>query len=107
GDAPGIEYRDTGIFGATDGHADVRVIRMRGAETSVRPEASDAPSHDGATLFLHVLEGQCRLRSRSIGDRALVTDDSCVISATSGCVLATDASCEILQVALPAISAAQ
>jgi quercetin dioxygenase-like cupin family protein len=106
GNDPGIESRDTGIFDATDGLADVRVLRMRDAAMSVRRGASDTPPSDDASLFVHVLEGQCRLQSRTIGDHTLAADDSCVIPATTDCVLATDAGCEILQIILPAIPGA-
>jgi quercetin dioxygenase-like cupin family protein len=107
GGDPGIEYRDTGIRDATDGLADVRVLRLHGAEASVRCDAIAAPTCGGELLFLHVLDGRCRLRSRVFGDHALTVDDSCVMAAAADCTVATDAACEILAVALSAASAPQ
>ena len=96
------EVRDTGIADATDGLASVRVLRS--CDTDETPQHK---IHDGDFLFLYALQGRCRLLSRTLGEHALDAGDSCVIPAGADYALEMPAGAEMLEVALPAISAAR
>jgi quercetin dioxygenase-like cupin family protein len=100
-------YRDTGIADATHGLASVRVLRSREAQGDAKAAAQtrEAPVHEGEFLFLFVLAGRCRLRSRAVGDHALAADDACTLPSGADYLLDADSACEILEVALPACCA--
>ena len=93
----GTEARDIGIAAATDGLADVRVIRF--------PSGGGLPPHRHAAEFLFgfVLTGVATLTADDRDSQALAPGDAFVIPADMTCALNSDgADLELLQVALPA-----
>lgn len=88
----GFEYRDTGIAKATNNLARVRVVRPTVLTRT----------HNGDFLFLSVLNGRMKLASPTLGEHALNPDDACTIPTGIEYTLTAEASCEILEVALPA-----
>ncbi len=93
---PGFECRDTGIAAATDGLADVLVVRPRG---TLAPQSSQ---HDGELQFMFVLEGKLTLRSDGRDPQALASGDSLVIPAGMRHALADcSADLQLLEVTLP------
>jgi mannose-6-phosphate isomerase-like protein (cupin superfamily) len=90
--AIGSTYRDTGIGAATNNLASVRLLRI--ADTSER-------AHNGDFLFFYVLQGHARITGGNLVQHALGADDCCTLPA--GTDVALSGSCEILEVALPAI----
>lgn len=84
----GFEFRDTGISNATNGLADVRVLRTKSKiKTTI--------SHRNEFLFLFVLAGEMK-----IGDDLLQIGDCVVIPAETEFSLETNENLEFLQVSL-------
>lgn len=85
----GIQYRDTGIAGATKGRADARVMRL-----SAATEFSLDPGH---TTFVFVLDGDI-----AVGDRTFQRSDSFVIAPERphGKTIAAVSDSEFLQVTI-------
>ena len=92
------EFRDSGISAATDGLANVRVLRIRDARTDER--APETCTHDSEFLFLLVFEGQIDLLSSTFGTHTLAAGDACVIPGGVDYALAASVPCEVLEVAL-------
>lgn len=90
----GFEIRDTNISKATDGLAEVRVVRS----TS---EAKFCNTHTGEFLFLFVLNGELELSSRETGNHQLKAGDSSVIPSGVEYNLQTSAGFEMLEVYIP------
>lgn len=84
----GFEFRDTEISNATNGLADVKVLRSKSKFNS-------AISHQGEFLFLFILEGEMK-----IGSDLLKAGDCCVIPAETEFSLETNKNVEFLQVSL-------
>jgi quercetin dioxygenase-like cupin family protein len=95
GRIPGFEAADSGIFDATQGAADVRVVRWRGA-----PEA--ATSHTAEILFSFVLDGALTLSQPDLPGERLEAGDAFVLPPGTPVTLSecTD-DLALLQVALP------
>jgi mannose-6-phosphate isomerase-like protein (cupin superfamily) len=91
----GVDIRDTGIGAATNGLASVRVLRLAPGK------AGPTRRHAGEFLFFAVLGGRLR-----VGDKPLAADDCCVIPIGAEYALEALEPCEVLEVALPAVSAA-
>ncbi|HZZ30689.1 MAG TPA: hypothetical protein VFE10_01755 [Phenylobacterium sp.] len=97
--ATGFEVRESGMGDATNGLADVRVIRP--ADTS----AFKAPPHEGELFFGFVLEGAVTLEHG--GAHPLGPADAFVIPAGEAWGLnAASKDFQLLEVMLPAVSAA-
>lgn len=95
----GFEFRDLGIASATDGLANVRVLRM----CSVKGEQRLRPTrqvHAGDFLFWLVLEGRLELNSAILGRYVLAGGDACAIAGGSDHVLKASEPCEVLEVSL-------
>ena len=75
---------------------------MRLRDAAAHDAAPTSQVHNGEFLLLCTLEGQCRLLSRALGNHTLDAGDTCVIPTGADYALDTDATCEILEVALPA-----
>jgi quercetin dioxygenase-like cupin family protein len=95
----GFAFRDTGIAEATDGLASVRVLR---AKSHVAPASLDSRKQINRNpfLFWQVLDGSLELTSQLLGTHTLQTSDACVIPVGADYMLATEQSCELLEVAL-------
>lgn len=98
----GFEIRDTEIAAATRGLAGVRVLRASQPGCSTR-DISPAHLLAGSLVFLYVLKGQLRLRHPE-GEQILEKDDACVIADGNSPNLESNATCEVLEVALPALA---
>ncbi len=95
----GFEYRDIGIGQASDGLADVRVLRPA-QETNKSDLGLPVSTHEGEFLLFYVLTGSALLRCH--GEHAVGPGDSIVIPADdphgfNGC--STDL--ELLRIAMP------
>ncbi|MGH8163520.1 MAG: cupin domain-containing protein, partial [Rhodanobacteraceae bacterium] len=98
------KFRDTGVTDATNRLASVRVLRAM--DDSGAPRSRPNPTaHAGEFLFLFVLDGVLRLTSHAFGTHDLNPGDACVIPAGADYALNANASCQILEVALPAAAA--
>lgn len=84
----GFEFRDTGIYEATNGLADVKVLRSKS-------KINTTISYLGEFLFLFVLAGQIK-----IGDDLLQIGDCCVIPSETEFSLEANEKLEFLQVML-------
>ncbi len=84
----GFEFRDTGIFEATNGLADVRVLRANS-------EIKTTLFHQGEFLFLFVLAGEVK-----IGGDLLKVGDCCVIPSETEFALQANQNLKMLQVSL-------
>lgn len=93
----GFEARDTGIAMATNGLADVRLVRSSGAH-------SGRIIHHGELMFWFVLRGEFSLHSKTLGAHQLRENESCVLPAGVEFELNAKAGAELLEVALPAVS---
>ena len=95
----GHEYRDIGIFDATDGLADVRVVRLGSA---AHTSAAELTSRMRETDFVFVLpfEGELRIASPKHGAHTLVAGDACTIDGAADFVLEAGRPCELLAVAV-------
>lgn len=89
----GFKFQDTGIAAATNGLASVRILRF-----SDRAEQT----HSGEFLFFAILNGATRLQSESLGTYDLEAGDACVVPSNTHYAFATEGTCDILEVALPA-----
>jgi quercetin dioxygenase-like cupin family protein len=96
--AGGYAFRDTGISDATDGLANVRVLRIR--DTHTDGNAWEPRVFDGEFLFLCVLDGRIDLISRTLGTHTLAAGDACVIPEGIDYALEARLPCEVLEVAL-------
>lgn len=84
----GLEFRDTGISSATNGLADVKVLRATSKIT--------VPIfHQGEFLFLFVLAGELK-----VGNDLLRVGDCCTIPAEMEFILEANEGLEMLQVSL-------
>lgn len=92
----GFETRDTKIFEATGGLADVRVFRAIGnSRLSVK--------HSGEFLFFYILKGSLNLRGESAAAAArLNAGDSFVLPSGADYVIDADDGLEMIRVSLPA-----
>jgi quercetin dioxygenase-like cupin family protein len=97
----GLQARDIGIHAATDGLADVQVIRpIAGAGgQAVADRAAD--THKGEFLFWFVLGGELGLNSAQLGRYRLSAGDCCVIPSGTDYTLDAGATLELLEVRLP------
>ena len=84
----GFEFRDTGISAATNGLADVRVLRAKSTITVSR-------FHQSEFFFLFVLASEIK-----VGNELLKVGDSCVIPSETEFILEANEKSEILQVSL-------
>jgi quercetin dioxygenase-like cupin family protein len=84
----GFEFCDTGIYKATNGLANVRVLRSTSKITAKR-------KHNGEFLFYFILKGKLE-----IGEETLKIGDSCVIPAGEGFVFNANVGLEMLEVSL-------
>lgn len=89
----GFVEQDTGISDATNGLADVKVLRAKSI-------ANFSHQHSGDFLFYFVLNGECKLESQEFGNHKLNTGDSCVIPAKVEYNLEANESFEMLKVFL-------
>ena len=96
GPSEGWETRGTGIAGATNGLASVRVLRTNTAPVSV------SRTHLGEFLFLFVLQGALSIDNSEKGHHLLRAGDSCVIPAGLEFAYQAEANLEMLVVTLPA-----
>ncbi len=87
-DNDGFEFRDTGIFKATNGLANVRVLRSTSNITINR-------KHSGEFLFCFILEGELK-----IGEDLLKIGDSCVIPAGEEFIFNANIGLEMLEIGL-------
>lgn len=90
----GLESRDTGIGAATNGLADVRVVRTRAAV------AANLPGHDREFLFLFVLQGELTINAPAQRIHSLQSGDCCVIPAGLEYTLQASAGLEMLEVSI-------
>ena len=93
-----FEYRDTGISNATDGLADVRVLR---ATPGVVDAGFTARVEPDAFRFLSVLKGPLVLQGEAFGTHRLDTGDACLIPTGAQYRLDGAPGCEVLDVTLP------
>jgi mannose-6-phosphate isomerase-like protein (cupin superfamily) len=84
----GFEFRDTGIYKATNGLANVRVLRSTSNITVSR-------KHNGEFLFYFVLNGELK-----IGDKTLKIGDSCVVPAGEEFIFNANDKIEMLEISL-------
>ncbi len=84
----GFEFRDTGIYKATNGLANVKVLRSTSPISTFR-------KHSGEFLFYFILKGELK-----IGEETLKTGDSCVIPAGEEFILNSNVGLEMLEVSL-------
>ena len=94
--AGNYEYRDTGIRDATNGLADVRVIRSRSGDSIIAAPGS----HPNKITFLFILSGQIELSSIKNGVKTLKAEESFVIPSQAEYLIAVIDNCELLWVAL-------
>jgi quercetin dioxygenase-like cupin family protein len=87
-DNDGFEFYDTGICKATNGLANVRILRSTSNIVINR-------KHSGEFLFYFVLNGELR-----VGDETLKTGDSCVIPAGEEFIFNANEQIEMLEVSL-------
>lgn len=87
-DADGFEFRDCGIYKATNGLAKVRVLRSTSLISTFR-------KHESEFLFYFILNGEL-----NIGEEKLNIGDSCVIPAGEEFILNANAGLEMLEVSL-------
>ncbi len=87
----GLEMRDTGIGKATNGLAEVRVIKATDTATI-------SAKHIGEFLFIFVLKGELEINSDKLGNHQLKSGDSCVIPAEAQSDLHFDKGVEMLEV---------
>ena len=92
-----FEFRDTGIAGATDRRASVRVLRAT-PHANATPVKTAQRDRDGSVVFLFVLEGHLQVHGDAFGTHALQTDDACAIPADADYALDAAAPCEALEV---------
>ena len=92
----GWETRGTGLAGATQGLASVRVVRANTTPVSV------SRTHLGEFLFLFILQGALNIDSHVKGNHLLHTGDSCVIPAGLEFAYQAEPNLEMLVVTLPA-----
>ena len=93
---PGFECRDIGISAATDGLADVHVVRPRGTSA---PQSSQ---HNGELQFMFVLDGSLSLHRDGHDAQALAAGDAFVMPAGMRHTLADcTADLQLLEVTLP------
>jgi quercetin dioxygenase-like cupin family protein len=94
---PGFQARDIGIAAATDGLANVLVVRPRTGTTS-----APGSSHDGEFSFLFVLDGSVELRVDGHGAESLSTGDCVSVPPGSSHSLhGCSEDLELLEVSLP------
>jgi quercetin dioxygenase-like cupin family protein len=92
-----FEAQTSAIKGATNGLAQVRILRTPAAELS----ASDhVEKHRGDFLFMAVLEGDTALKVEALGDHQLAAGDTCVIPHGATFSLTPRPATRILQVNL-------
>jgi quercetin dioxygenase-like cupin family protein len=96
--AGAFAFRDTGISDATDGLANVRVLRIH--DTHTDGYAQEPRAFDGEFLFLYVLDGRIDLVSRILGTHTLAAGDACVIPSGVDYALEAKMPSEVLEVAL-------
>ena len=92
----GFEERDLGIAAATNGLAEVRVLRANSSMTAHN-------QHSGEFLFYFVLKGRGRLTGETLGNHQLTVNDSCTIPPGAGFALEADEGFEVLEVYLPSL----
>ncbi len=90
----GFTFQDTEISAATDGLASVRILRLKDRM---------AHGHDGEFLFLMALKGTVRMAISPLLRYTLGPGDACVVPPGLPLGLKAQTTCEILEVALPAI----
>ena len=98
GSRPGFECREAGIGPATDGLAEVRVVRPTG------PAADDALTveHDGELLFWFVLRGEADLRIGADHEEHLAQGDAVAVPPGQSHTLAAwTEDLELLEMSLP------
>ncbi len=93
---PGFESRDTGIAAASDGVADVRVIRACADEGAVMKAVAAGELH-----LVYVLAGNVQIRNATLGEHTLGDEDCCAMPAAAPCALHAPSGATWLQVALP------
>ncbi len=99
GDAGDFEYRDTGIFDATDGIADVRVLRLaQGARLDAAGLA--ARIRDADFVFMLLFDGTLRCSNTDHGEHEFAAGDACTIVGDMDSVLEANHNCELLVAAL-------
>jgi quercetin dioxygenase-like cupin family protein len=93
--ADGFEARDTGIGAATNGLAQVEVVRPQqaGAAASI--------THQGDFWFIFMLKGAIEISAAALGSHRLGMGDSCVIPRGTTLALGPSADAEWLDVTLP------
>lgn len=99
----GFEARDTGVEAATNGLAVARVVKSKGVDSAITAMAA---GHAGEFLFLFILQGSLGIDSRDQGSHQLMIGDSCVVPAGVDYILRAGAELEMLEVSLPAATAA-
>jgi quercetin dioxygenase-like cupin family protein len=95
-DSP-LEAQTSEIEAATNGLANVRILRSRAAELSA---SNHVEKHRGDFLFLAVLEGDTALKVEALGDHQLAAGDTCVIPHGATFSLTPRPATRILQVSL-------
>ena len=89
----GFEFCETGISLATNGLADVRVLRTKA-------EISASWIHQDEFLFFFVLKGELEISNVEIGNERLKVGDSCVIPSGMQFDLQAEQGLEMLEVSL-------
>ena len=94
----GVESTDTGIFAATQGLTDVKVIKADGTstwqQTTIQPLTFE---------FLFVLEGDAHVSTTQDGEHALVNGSSLVIPPGNAYTVNHDSQSQILKLSLQAV----
>ena len=102
----GHNVRDTGISQATDGLANVRVLRVTPGADAERENL--APQiQDGDFLFLLVIDGRLDLLSHTLGTHTLDVGDACVISEGADYAFNAQLRSDVLEVALSQLNPAR
>jgi quercetin dioxygenase-like cupin family protein len=96
----GYEYTDTGIAGATQDVADVRIIRLR-AGIDLREQRIKLQCRTEQFNFVLIGSVSFMMSGKQVLD--LAENDSCVLPATDGYEIVASGGCEILQVTLPTV----
>ena len=91
----GFKSRDTGIFEATNGLADVRTLRAI-------KDTNFAVKHSGEFLFFFVLKGNLRLSASKDNIYHLSAGDSFVLPSDTEYSVDADQELEVIRISLPA-----
>lgn len=98
-----FEARDTGIAAATNGLADVKVLRaMDRARSSAESMLTARVDGDAELRMYFVLIGQARLSSGAVGEHLMHANDCCVLPSGCDYRFSCTGEVELLEVCLPA-----